>query len=272
MAKYIDAEKLKEDIQANLAAISFNDDYQEGYEACGMSVLKSIDSLQQEQQEQPTRGYDEAYLNEKIAKATKSWKGVDVDKFMDEMRGREPEVDLERELEQYARNHPADDSGSYRNLIRTARHFAKWGANHLRNSTKMVDKDLEKAARKYTKKNTCYNPDPDLLRSSIKEAFIAGAKWQEKRDEETIKTAEDHAFLAGADWQKKKDDAEQAELFTIVALDAAQRAKEQMMKGAVDGEIVDSGFDDGTAILKAIVPDRRYDSGDKVKLIVIKED
>lgn len=49
MRKYIDAEKLKEDIQANLAAISFNDDYQEGYEACGMSVLKSIESLQQEQ-------------------------------------------------------------------------------------------------------------------------------------------------------------------------------------------------------------------------------
>lgn len=49
--KYIDAEKLKEDIQANLAAISFNDDYQEGYEACGMSVLKSIESLQQDQPE-----------------------------------------------------------------------------------------------------------------------------------------------------------------------------------------------------------------------------
>lgn len=106
----------------------------------------------------------------------------------------------------------------------------------------------------------------------VQDCFIAGAKWQEKRDEETIKTAEDHAFLAGAEWQKKKDDEEQAELFTIVALDAAQRAKEQMMKGAVEGEIVDSGFDDGTAILKAIVPDRKYDSGDKVKLIVIKED
>ena len=34
-------------------------------------------------------------LDEKIAKATKSWKGVDVDKFMDEMRGREPDMDLE---------------------------------------------------------------------------------------------------------------------------------------------------------------------------------
>ena len=33
-------------------------------------------------------GYDEALLNEKIAKASKSWEGVDVDKYMDEVRGR----------------------------------------------------------------------------------------------------------------------------------------------------------------------------------------
>lgn len=32
--------------------------------------------------------------------------------------------------------------------------------------------------------------------------FIAGAKWQEEKDQEIIKLAEDHAFLAGADWQK----------------------------------------------------------------------
>ena len=43
------------------------------------------------QQEQPTRGYDEAYLNECITKARKTWTGVDVDKYMDEMRGREHE-------------------------------------------------------------------------------------------------------------------------------------------------------------------------------------
>lgn len=46
------------------------------------------------------------------------------------------------------------------------------------------DKDLEKAARKYTKKNTCYNRDPDLLRSSIKDAFIAGAEWGAERNKQ----------------------------------------------------------------------------------------
>jgi len=226
--KYIDADKLKEEIQANLAAISFNDDYQEGYEACGMSVLKFIDSLQQEQQEspslvekaivwfnniaesakrlsagnvshlgptiagmairseeflekhkqeqpeQPTRGYDEAYLNDCIARAKKSWEGVDVDRYMDMVRGKEP-----------------------------------------------VDKGLEEAADNFAH---CY--DQGTCDGIAQDCFIAGAEWD----------------------------------------------REQMMKGAVEGEIVDSGFDDGTAILKAIVPDRRYDSGDKVKLIVIKED
>lgn len=40
---------------------------------------------------------------------------------------KELEVDLEKELEQYARNHPADDAASYRNLIGIARHFYELG-------------------------------------------------------------------------------------------------------------------------------------------------
>lgn len=49
-----------------------------------------------EGKEQPSEGFDEAYLNEKIAKASNTWKGVDVDKYMAEMRGYEqPSEDLE---------------------------------------------------------------------------------------------------------------------------------------------------------------------------------
>ena len=33
-----------------------------------------------------TKKYDEAYLNELIAKAKKSWEGVDVDSFMSDLR------------------------------------------------------------------------------------------------------------------------------------------------------------------------------------------
>ena len=46
--------------------------------------------------------------------------------------------------------------------------------------------------------------------------------------------------------------------------------KEQMMKGAVEGVIIDSGFDDGIAFVTMNIPDRRYDRGDKVRIIVLK--
>ena len=38
------------------------------------------------------------------------------------------------------------------------------------------------------------------------------------------------AFVAGAKWQKEQDEKEQADLFTIVALDAAERAKKKMIE------------------------------------------
>lgn len=72
-------------------------------------LLSFLDTLEPEQ---PTRGYDEAYLNEKIAKASKSWKGVDVDKFMDEIRGREPVTnchDLTEAAGKYAENNTEEE-------------------------------------------------------------------------------------------------------------------------------------------------------------------
>lgn len=56
----------------------------------------------QERTEPYNPRYDEAYIDEKIKKATKSWEGVDVDKFMDEMRGREVHSEaLEEAAEKY---------------------------------------------------------------------------------------------------------------------------------------------------------------------------
>lgn len=41
-------------------------------------------------------------LEDKIKRATESWKGVDVDEFMDDVRGREQqEIDLEKEIDDY---------------------------------------------------------------------------------------------------------------------------------------------------------------------------
>ena len=67
------------------------------------------------------------------------------------------------------------------------------------------------------------------------------AEWQKKKDQETIELAEDHAMLAGMN-----------------------KMKEEMMKDAVDGE-----YWDGSIYL-----DNRpteYKDGDKVKIIIVKE-
>ncbi len=64
-----------------------------------LDLLTFLDTLSEEP---APKGYDEAYLNEKIAKASETWRGVDVDKYMDEVRGREPDKSLEEAAEEYA--------------------------------------------------------------------------------------------------------------------------------------------------------------------------
>lgn len=83
-------------------------------------VLAFIDSLPDENNPEPYNPvYDEDYLNEKIAKATKSWKGVDVDAMLAESRGykEKPCEDLNEAAKEYADKHgfrvPYDGSNNY---------------------------------------------------------------------------------------------------------------------------------------------------------------
>lgn len=51
-----------------------------------------IDTLEESERPEPYNPiYDEAYLNEKIKKATESWRGVDVDAMLAECRGYDEE-------------------------------------------------------------------------------------------------------------------------------------------------------------------------------------
>jgi len=130
MSRYIDSEKLIAEIERLREECS-----------SPISVCNDILSLIEFMQEQPTKGYDEKYLNEKIAKAKKSWDGVDVDKFMDDVRGREqqeqPEVDLEKEV-----THFVDDDKilskfvKYDDALLIARHFYKLGLNARKEESK----------------------------------------------------------------------------------------------------------------------------------------
>ena len=93
-------------------------------------VLKQLETLQ----EQPvTPSVEDAMkeLDKKIAKATKSWKGVDVDKMLAECRGydEQPLADgLEEEINRLSKNEYFD----FTDWKAIARHFAQWGAEHLK--------------------------------------------------------------------------------------------------------------------------------------------
>ena len=94
-------------------------------------------------------------------------------------------------------------------------------------------------------------------------------------NDENLRVAYMLGLDAGANWQAEQDEKEQADLFTIVALDAAQRAREQMMKGAIscnviwhDGPLLDYTQEQQDNALEKI----GATIGDKVRIIIVKED
>lgn len=80
-------------------------------------VLAFIESMPDENNPEPYNPvYDEDYLNEKIAKATKSWEGVDVNKMLADCRGYEekPSEGLEEAAKEYSES--VSDGHNYRDL------------------------------------------------------------------------------------------------------------------------------------------------------------
>lgn len=77
--------------------------------------------------------------------------------FLDTLE-EEPNKDLEEEINRYLEPiHAADiQFEPFTQMTKCARHFAKWGADHLRDSTKMVDNDLEKELESFMKENIPY--------------------------------------------------------------------------------------------------------------------
>lgn len=117
-----------------------------------------IDTLEESERPEPYNPiYDEAYLNEKIKKATESWRGVDVDAMLAECRGYDEEKSekpmregLEEEIREYMSNednNPFD--WDWRDKRDCARHFAKWGAEHtpLPEDTVLFNKGVAEGKR-----------------------------------------------------------------------------------------------------------------------------
>ena len=123
--------------------------------------------------------------------------------------------------------------------------------------------ELEKASRIYAKQDKwMYEHFGDV----VMKAFFAGAKWQEKKDEITLR--------------KFFNDRNQgdASFYDLLAYreghrDGMEEQKEQMMKEAVEG-IVSLQFADGTGAVRTtdgfVLNGLRC--GQKVRIIIVKED
>lgn len=126
---------------------------------------------------------------------------------------------------------------------------------------KPVSEDLEEASYRFACKcsplKTEYSissPNPEVM-----EAFKAGAKWQREQDQSTIELAEDHAMLAGM-----------------------KKMKEEMMAKAIYAVVSQVPCSNEIILYNPSSVDRYYlpqemnklglNKGDKVKLVIIKDD
>lgn len=106
-----------------------------------------------------------------------------------------------------------------------------------------ASEELEKEIARYLREECSADDEPSI--SDIARHF---AEWQKVQDQKTIELAEDHAMLAGMN-----------------------KMEQQMMEGAVEHYVVGeiAGHPVGPAIVHY---DESLNIGDKVKVIVIKED
>lgn len=149
-----------------------------------------------------------------------------------------------------------------------------------------IPKDLEEASEEYRQgevdTGSDYIDDSDgdsLYRSAcLADAFKAGAKWQEEKDQETIKLAEDHAFLAGADWQKEQMFKGNPVIMSVEDFQSlidshAKRVvedyKEQIMKEVMEGEVHP---DDCEIWVNLVGYGYKFNDGDKVRVIVCEKE
>ena len=152
--------------------------------------------------------------------------------------------DLEKEIDRYFFPlHPVDiQEEPFTQMDKCARHFAQWGAEHAKGSSE-IPKDLEEAAMNYIA--PIENEDGlkviNFSGQDIKDAFIAGAKWQ-------------------AEHQPLPED-------TVIYQKGVEEGKRLMIEEAVEGEVV-KDISNKLAVTAKINLDG-FKFGDKVRVIVI---
>jgi len=231
-----------------------------------------IDTLESEKPINPEAAMKE--IEEKIAlvKQRGTWDGVDVDKFMDEVRGREPEkpMVLEEELKKeikkkydQAKWGYVDGVGSVvmdkGQFIRIARHFAEWGAKHLASTGKTlaikpgdeitinghkIIYDKDKGYVTIVKSEESVPNDLEEAAKGYRETKIANGYFFKIKGTKPLCYLDDliPAFIAGANWQKEQMMKNGNVILSEEDFDAEKEksvewgyslCKEQMMKEAI---------------------------------------
>lgn len=180
--------------------------------------------LLEEEPEKPVNPEDAMKeLDEKIAlvKQRGTWDGVDVDKYMDEMRGREPEKpmnqdeELNEEIKRFAAEYDYERSEDILLIAIVARHFAQWGAEHAKidvtDFCKPIDPGIAQciADHSWEMLGEDEKPVPNGLEEAANEyANKHYSEWDESWDDynghniepENDKLQLMDAFIAGAKW------------------------------------------------------------------------
>ena len=238
----------------------------DGYGGNLKSLLSFIDSLQEEpvrrtstdiesamqEVEEKSKAFTEAHKGESAEEILAGMKGVDpsiqdiVDKHWFEMLGEEPILEV---LEKYLAHVSREEA------MKTKGAIDRWFKEYF---PEPVSEELEDAADKYSESiHSDYSNDM-FDSHNIYDAVIYGAQWQKERDEDEMRMIRE--LLDNFD--KTCDEYHDA---------GFKHGQEALMKDAVKGLVV---CDELTHYYKDIVmpiPDY-LKVGDKVKLIIIKED
>lgn len=130
--------------------------------------------------------------------------------------------------------------------------------------------DLEEAAEKFA-----HFYDHGTCDGIAQDCFISGAKWQKEQDQPITGNSLEQEWLRYVDRKKKECRGELPSLgeygWLQIARHFANWQKEQMLKDAVEGEVI---YDLGGffRIKSEAIDGAKYKVGSWVKLIIVKED
>ena len=161
-------------------------------------------------------------------------------------------MELNEEIKRFVAEYGYERSEDILLIAIVARHFYELGCRRTAEKADEIEYNRQRAE--------------ESVPTDLEEAANKFAVFY---DQGTCDGIAQDCFIAGAKWMKEQDEKEQADLFTIVALDAAQRAREQMMKEAISGNAYPN---DGEIWVDLARYGYKFKEGEPCRIIIVKED